>query len=265
MKKLLLLCAIFCVFGTGAFAQIEQDTVSGDPSASLPLKGGTLEGDLIFAPDGLYDIGSLGANRPDDIFTDGDIHITGEYYGEDDDTYIDMGTNRVSLFANGIKIVDAHRELGFEVQGSNNLIWQTDGGGDIGASGANRPANIYSSGDISAGDELLLPNNEYIRASSDPNTGMKFNGLDQISFDIGGFTKLGMEGSGIKIHGSNTPLEWITDGGGNIGKSDGGRPWDIYAADDISAVDDIEAREYIYNAVQDIDIADSGDANPATA
>jgi hypothetical protein len=82
-----------------------------------------------------------------------------------------------------------------------HILWNTDGGGSIGAAAANRPAYIYAATGLNIGN--------------------------------GGFTAsstavLGASGTAITINDKN--LLWTSDGGGNIGAAAATRPGYVYVA-----------------------------------
>jgi hypothetical protein len=86
---------------------------------------------------------------------------------------------------------------------SANIIWTTDGAGDIGASGVNRPNNIYVKSTVTA-----------------------------LICESTGSTKVG---TNLQMNAAaNANMTWVTDGSGDIGGVSSGRPWNIYAKNTIT-------------------------------
>jgi len=118
--------------------------------------------------------------------------------------------------------------------GENNLLWNTDGSGDIGASGANRPDNLYVKTNgtfggvvkVGAGSESVPS----ITDGADPDNGFYFPGSNTIGLTTAGSLKwtIGSLGSLVSSQGignSNGFIGWNTGSSNNYGKifwSDGG-------------------------------------------
>ena len=118
---------------TGAGSLSMQGAYEGGNTVTLD---GIAEGDLTFTID---EAGSLGANEGDFIVTG----TTGDYLQTDGaNTRLLLGSASVDAYMNG-----------------NDLLWTADGGGDIGASGANRPDHVYVKTDVVIGDSVTINTN----------------------------------------------------------------------------------------------------------
>lgn len=164
-----------------------------------------------------------------------------------------VASNGDTMFVNGwagnptFKISCAS---GVRIYGNNsgsykaNFLWDVDGGGTIGAVGANRPNDIYvkqtiTAGGAIAGASLNLGAGSAAApvltfSSSIPNTG--FYGVN------GG---LCAAVNGVEVFGIGNVFEmvglsfvWSTDGGGDIGSAspgpDAGRPNNVYVKQDVT-------------------------------
>lgn len=130
-----------------------------------------------------------------------------------------------------------------------NLLWATDAGGDVGASGANRPNNLFLANNATVGNNVLVGaevivqsalrvGDDYIRMSSGAGN-LTLSGGDlltdggvivlegqasafpnSIRFDTDGLARIRLDEAG--------DLLWVADGVGNIGESAGSRPNRMY-------------------------------------
>lgn len=113
------------------------------------------------------------------------------------------------------------------INDSGDILWDTDGTGDIGASGASRPADIFASNDINAGADITA---------------------------VGTVTAQDVRLSAA----TGSDILWNTDGGGNVGGGMFNRPDYVYAktelhsSGDVVASDDVIASgdSFAKNAVQ---------------
>ena len=134
-----------------------------------------------------------------------------------------------------------------------NLLFSPDNTHNIGADGATRPAEGFfgtavespilrsDASDVADDGVIRLANDQKICWEASPagtDRCFRVNEFEQFSFDTVGL----IVGGEIQASQSN----------------------DIVATDDLKATDNVEGREFVYNASQNIDIADSGDANPAS-
>jgi hypothetical protein len=82
----------------------------------------------------------------------------------------------------------------WQVNASGHLLAVTDNENDIGASGANRPRNIYSGNDIFSGRYMLSQSGFFVPASSVGQVGLTYGGADGIGVlsnaGINGFMRL---------------------------------------------------------------------------
>lgn len=80
--------------------------------------------------------------------------------------------------------------------GTGSLLWATDGGGSIGASGANRPLAIYTSSSVNAGSSVYVASTGGLYITSRLFIGSSANGVMEL-YNSGttGFTRLNFGGS----------------------------------------------------------------------
>lgn len=187
----------------------------------LASDGLALQNNLYWSADGSFDIGNVGANRPYSVNVSNNIEVggasgthlnAGQIYGPVGSVgtpTFSFNTTNIGIFASaadtigfaysgvqGLALkVDEMRLLG----ASHNLLWDTDGGGNIGAVGANRPSNIYAvngifATDVTASNSLVSQNDILLSAASGAN------------------------------------ILWNTDAAGNIGAVGANRPANVYIA-----------------------------------
>lgn len=128
--------------------------------------------------------------------------------------------------------------------GSNaNMTWSTDGAGNIGASGANRPNVIYSKSHIYAGG------NVYVGSAAAHSL---FAGPTSLQMLISGtqtFTASSTNVAASKpfqmLGASGMHMTWSTDGSGDIGQPGATRPNNAYIKTDVVAGGVMSAAGYI--------------------
>lgn len=86
-----------------------------------------------------------------------------------------------------------------------NLLWNTDGSGSIGASGANRPLNLFLSGSIQFGGVVLAATGSATSPSysftGDGNTGMYRVAADSLGFATNGVLRANFDSTGNFLMG----------------------------------------------------------------
>ena len=90
--------------------------------------------------------------------------------------------------------IDSAGQVILETSSGANLIWNTDGAGDIGASGATRPNNAYIKTNITVGGQVLVSagtsSNPSIVNGANTNTGLNFLGGNQLTLTAAGTDRL---------------------------------------------------------------------------
>jgi hypothetical protein len=105
----------------------------------------TMNGNLTFVPDATYDIGASGATRPRDVFMSRNLTVGGTMT-------VAGGIN----FNGNVTVGDSSADtLTINSTITSNLIF-TDATYDIGASGANRPRDLFLSRNLTVGGTLTL-------------------------------------------------------------------------------------------------------------
>src|SRR6266576_1264635 len=107
---------------------VEVALGGGGGGLTLPLSQ-----TLTFSPDNTYDIGAAGATRPRDVYVGGTV-------------YAGALTSGVG---NGIQFVVNGTTSAWQLTSGGHLVSNSDNTYDIGASGANRPRNLYLGGNFS--------------------------------------------------------------------------------------------------------------------
>jgi hypothetical protein len=174
--------------------------------ADLPV-----DGNIVFQTDNMYDIGPAGANRPRDVYVAGRVlvidnnHVLGG--NANDMTLAHLGQNGTIQ----LRTYNANR---WQITSSGHLQAVADNAYDIGASGANRPRNIYTAGAV------------FVRSAS--------NWLDASGVN----TVLAADGSGEVIVRTAGAQRWkvdnagkflaVTDNAYDIGSASAGRAHDLY-------------------------------------
>ena len=106
-----------------------------------------------------------------------------------------------------------------------DLLWSTDGGGNIGTASNSRPDKIWAKTSITSGGQFFsgigTSSNPSYTATLDGSTGMNLLGGQQIQFVAGSTLKLFISPTQVGIAGN---LLWLTDGVGDIGASSASRP-----------------------------------------
>ncbi len=136
-----------------------------------------------------------------------------------------------------------------------NILGQTDGGFNIGAAGANRPANIWAKTDITAGGVFLGSDGVFNAVTygftSDPDTGMWLTASDQLAFSHEGSIIFQALTTGI-LMGPNLDITLagtgtVTTGTGGLDATSGNirttgtvQGEHLYSTDDIVADGNIE-------------------------
>jgi hypothetical protein len=128
--------ASYNVGWTTPFSQANADALY------LPLTGGTLTGNLLFGADNTRDIGTSGATRPRNVYVGTSVVVGGG-------TTLTLGSAGPNAFV--AQAIGGSLTLGTNNTGRWNVdfasgafLAQTDNTTDIGASGANRPRNVYA-------------------------------------------------------------------------------------------------------------------------
>lgn len=151
---------------------------------------------LKFRADNTWDIGTIGALRPRNIFAAGTIDsgkhtITTSTTPGDQLVLVQTASNHTATFnlAPGgaftfnSSLAGADFQLNpgggtgnVKLQNTIDLIWNVDGGGDIGASGATRPDNIFTKNNITVGGQVLTASGDAtapgLAFALDPDTGI---------------------------------------------------------------------------------------------
>ena len=170
MKKLIFIITFIVFISSYAQSQINEDIIEADTVTSsnvLPKSGGIMTGDInmtgsasLNGPNnstfikarnaaGTADINVLSVNSSDQpvIGESGANNIVifdQRLVGDDDDTGIKMNSfNNIEFWGNGIIVAQFARVVGFRLR-DGDFIFNTDGGGDIGKTGDNRPDSIYA-------------------------------------------------------------------------------------------------------------------------
>jgi hypothetical protein len=96
--------------------------------------------DLLPGSNRTFDIGNNSTALWNNIYANGNISTNGSVGGDS----MSCGYMDVSF--------------GFTIYNTTSILWDTDGGGNIGASGTNRPGNIYLTGNLNVGSEIQIAN-----------------------------------------------------------------------------------------------------------
>lgn len=80
-----------------------------------------------------------------------------------------------------------------------NLLWSVDGGGDIGASGVNRPNNLYIKNDVNVGNDVFITGNLTVSGTTTQVDTTNMNVADKNIFINAGGTDLTSEGGGLTV------------------------------------------------------------------
>lgn len=152
-----------------------------------------------------------------------------------DATY-DLGTSSLAwrvLYADDIRMNGGS---------GSDLLWTTDGAGDIGAASDTRPANIYATTLISSAGTMTLTagSGAHLTWGTD-GAGNIGAAADNRPASIYASSLVSSAGTITLTHATTAHLTWGTDGGGNIGAAADNRPANIYASALVSSAADITA------------------------
>lgn len=112
-------------------------------------------GHLLCGSDNTFNIGASGANRPASVFVGG--QFVAPSTGTTSPTFVGSGltTTGMGIGAGPVINFDIGGTLVWQFNAGGNLLAGTDNLFNIGASGANRPKNIFVSGFLSSGVQCL--------------------------------------------------------------------------------------------------------------
>jgi hypothetical protein len=129
----------------------------------LPLTGGTLTGNLLFSTDNLRDIGASGATRPRDIYIGGRLYTATGIWLDNGTVAAPIGLNSSGLLLGNI----------WQINSSTGAFGaQTDNSFDIGASGANRPRDLFLGRNLTVGGNSTFTGLVGIGGSYTTNAGL---------------------------------------------------------------------------------------------
>jgi hypothetical protein len=212
------------------------DCITVSSAGVLGIAGLSLSGDLLWTTDGAGNIGQAANFRPASIWATTTIRSAGTMRA---DTTMTVGTNLLCATDGGgdIGAAGANRfnnlyiklagVFGSTVTVGTNLLWATDGSGDVGASAATRPANIYALTSVQSAGTLV--------SGTTTTVGTNLLWATDGSGDIGAvaatrpnncYVKLAIVAGTTMTVGTN--LVWAGDGSGDIGAVAATRPNNIY-------------------------------------